>query len=101
MPQSLACGDAAPREGAARSPAVKLRDLDPQGRRFDPWCGHVEICTLSKALDPTLLQGVRLPLNLINCKPLWIKASAERHVTKWNEGTGTQTAAMTEVPKLG
>ena len=24
---------------------VKLLDLDPQGRRFDPWCGHDKICT--------------------------------------------------------
>ena len=42
---------------------VKLLDLDPQGWWFDPWCGHDKICTavgsLSKALNPTLLQGVR------------------------------------------
>ena len=29
---------------------------------------------LSKALNPTLLQGVCLLLSLINCKSLWIKA---------------------------
>ena len=58
--------------------------LDPQGRWFDPWCGHDKICTavvpLSKALNPTLLQGVCLLLSLINCKSLWIKASAKWHV---------------------
>ena len=46
-------------------------------RWFDPWCGHDKICTavgpLSKALNPTLLQGVCLLLSLINCKSLWIK----------------------------
>ena len=40
---------------------VKLMDLDPQGRWFDPCCGQDKICTavgtLSKALNPTLLQG--------------------------------------------
>ena len=40
---------------------VKLLDLDPQGLLFGPWCGHSKICTavgpLSKALNPTLLQG--------------------------------------------
>ena len=62
----------------ACSVAVKLMDLDPQGRWFDPWCGQDKICTavgpLSKALNPTLLQGVCLLLSLINCKSLWIKA---------------------------
>ena len=42
------------------SVVVKLLDLHPQGRWFDPWCGH-KICTavgpLSKDLNPTLLQG--------------------------------------------
>ena len=41
---------------------VKPLDLDLQGQWFDPWCGHVKICTvfgpLSKARNPTLLQGV-------------------------------------------
>ena len=63
---------------ATCSVAVKLLDLDPQGRWFDPWCGHDKICTavgpLSKALNPTLLQGECLLLSLINCKSLWIKA---------------------------
>ena len=63
------------------SVVVKLLDLDPQGRWFDPWCGHDKICTavgpLSKALNPTLLQGVCLLLSLINCKLLWIKVSAK------------------------
>ena len=39
--------------------SIPLLDLDPQGRWFDPWCGHDKICTavgpLSKALNPTLL----------------------------------------------
>ena len=47
-------------EGAACSVVVKLMDLDPQGRGFNPMCGHGKICTavgpLSKALNPTLLQ---------------------------------------------
>ena len=47
------------------SVVVKLLDLDPQGRWFDPWCGHDKICTavgpLSKALNPTLLQGEMSP----------------------------------------
>ena len=30
---------------------VKLIDLDPQGRWFDPWCGHDEICTAVGALE--------------------------------------------------
>ena len=66
---------------AACSVAVKLLDLDLQGRWFDHWCGHEKICTavvpLSKALNPTLLQGVCLLLSLINCMSLWIKASAK------------------------
>ena len=70
--------------GAACSVAVKLRDLDPQGRWFDPRCGQDKIRAavgpLSKALNPTLLQGVCLLLSLINCKSLWIKASAKWHV---------------------
>ena len=67
---------------AARSVAVKLLDLDPQGRRFDPRCGHDEIHTAVGALEqgPTLLQGVCLLLGLINCKLLWIKATAKGHV---------------------
>ena len=48
--------------GAACSIEVKLLDLDPQGQWFDPWRGHNKICTavgpLSKALNPTLLEGV-------------------------------------------
>ena len=44
---------------AACSVVVKLMDLDPQGRWFNPWCGRDHICTavgpLSKALNPTLL----------------------------------------------
>ena len=47
--------------GAACSVVVKLLDLDPQGRWFDPRCGHDKICTavgpLSEALNPTSLQG--------------------------------------------
>ena len=68
-------------EGSACSILVKLMDLDPQERWFDPWCGQDRICTaagpLSMALNPTLLQGVCLLLSLINCKSLWIKASAK------------------------
>ena len=68
---------------AARGVVVKLLDLDPQGRWFDPWCGHNKICTavgpLSKALNPTLLRGECLLRSLINCKSLWIKASAKWH----------------------
>ena len=64
--------------GSACSVVVKLMDLDPQGQWFDPWCGHDKIRTavgpLSKALNPTLLQGVGL---LLNCESLWIKASAK------------------------
>ena len=49
---------------AACSVVVKLLDLDPQGRWFGPWCGRDKICAavgpLSKALNPTLLQGVCL-----------------------------------------
>ena len=71
-------------KAAACSVVVKLLDLDPQGRWFDPWCGHDKICTavgpLSKALNPTLLQGVCLLLSLINCKLRWIKESAKLHV---------------------
>ena len=59
-------------EGTACSVAVKLLDLDPRCRWFDPWCGHDKICTavgpLSKALNPTLLL-----ISLINCKSLWIR----------------------------
>ena len=66
---------------AACSVVLKLLDLDPQGRWFDLWCGHDKICTavgpLSKALNPTLLQGLCLLTTLINCKLLWIKASAK------------------------
>ena len=51
--------------GAACGVVVKLLDLDPQGWWFDPWCGHNTICTavgpLSKALNPTLLQGGMSP----------------------------------------
>ena len=51
--------------GGACSVVVKVMDLDPQGRWFDPRCGHDKICTavgpLSKALNPTLLQGVLSP----------------------------------------
>ena len=69
---------------SACSVVVKLLDLDPQGRWFDPWGGHDKICTavgpLGKALNPRLLQGVCLLLSLINCKLLWIKASAKLHV---------------------
>ena len=40
-------------EGAACSVVVKLMDLDPQGRWFDPWWGQDKICPavgpLSKA----------------------------------------------------
>ena len=47
-------------------------------------CGHDKICTavgpLSKALNPTLLQGVCLLRSRINCKSLWIKASAKLYV---------------------
>ena len=47
------------RSVAACSVVLKPLDLDPQGRWFDPWCGHDKICTavgpLSKALNPTLL----------------------------------------------
>ena len=53
------------KQGAACGVVVKLLDLDPQGRWFDPWCGHGKICTavgpLSKALNPTLLQGGMSP----------------------------------------
>ena len=56
------CGFGAEKEQAACSVAVKLMDLDPQGRWFDPWSGQDQICTavgpLSKALNATLLQGV-------------------------------------------
>ena len=51
--------------GPACRVVVKLVNLDPQGRWFDPWCGHDNICTavwpLSKALNPTLLQGGMSP----------------------------------------
>ena len=51
---------------------------------FDPNSCHDKICAavgpLSKALNPTLLQGVCLLLSLINCKSLWIKASAKLHI---------------------
>ena len=70
--------------GAVCSVVVTRLYLDPQGRWFDPRCGHDKICTavgpLSKALNPSLLQGVCLLLSLINCKLLWIKASAKWHV---------------------
>ena len=58
---------------------VKVLDLDPQGWWFDPWCGHnkTAVGPLSKALNPTLLQGICLLLSLINCTLLWIKASAK------------------------
>ena len=60
----------------ACSVGVKLLDLHPQGRWFDPRCGHDKICTavgpLSKAPNPTLLQWVCLLLSLINCKSLWL-----------------------------
>ena len=50
---------------AACSVVVKLTDLDLQGRWFNPWCGQDKISTavgpLSKALNPTLLQGVMSP----------------------------------------
>ena len=66
---------------SACSVAVKLMDLDPQGRRFDPWCDRDKSRTavghLSKALNPALFQGVCHLLSLINCKSLWIKASAK------------------------
>ena len=66
------------------SVVIKLLDLDSQGRWFDPCCGHDKICTavgaLSRAHNPTLLQGVCLLLSLINCKSLWIKTSAECYV---------------------
>ena len=62
---------------AACSIVVKLLDLDPQGRWFDPWCGHGKICTARPLTNPPLLQGVCLLLSPINCKSLWIKASAK------------------------
>ena len=73
---------------AACSVVVKLIDLDPQGRWFDPSCGPEKICSavgpLSKALDPTLFQGVCILLSQINCKSLWIQASAKLcHVKKY------------------
>ena len=71
-------------EWAACSVVVKLLDLDPQGQWFNPWPGHDEICTavgpLSKALNPTILQGECLRLSLINGKSLWIKVSAKCNV---------------------
>ena len=85
-PTPLGCGKTGDLlyEWAACSIVVKLLDLDLQGRWFDPWCGHTKICTavgpLSKALNPTLLQGVFLLLSLMNCKSLWIKVSAKSHV---------------------
>ena len=67
--------------GPACSVVVKLLDLDLQGH---PWCGQDKICTavgpLSKAVNPTLLQVVCLLLSIINCKSLWIKASANCNV---------------------
>ena len=48
-------------KGVARSVAVKLLDWEPQGRRFNPWCGHDKIRTavrpLSKALNPGLVKS--------------------------------------------
>ena len=47
---------------AACSVVVKLLDLGPQGRSFDPWWGHDKICSavgpLSNALNPTLQGGM-------------------------------------------
>ena len=37
---------------AASSVVVKLLDLDPQGRWFDPWCGHDKICGAVGPLRP-------------------------------------------------
>ena len=63
--------------------------VGPSRSWFDPWCGHDKICAavgpLSRALNPTLFQGVCLLLSEMNCKSLWIKASAKWHVMskKW------------------
>ena len=50
-------------------------------RKVGGACGQDKICTaagpLSKALNPTLLQGACLLLSLINCKSLLKKASAK------------------------
>ena len=61
---------------AACSVAVELLDLDPQGRWFDPWCGHGKICTAVGPLSKDS-RGDCLLLSLINCKSLWIKVSAK------------------------
>ena len=42
---------------------VKVLDLDPQGRWFDPWCGHDKICTAVGPLSKAL--------NLNPIEPLW------------------------------
>ena len=54
--------------GAACSVVVKLLDLDPQGRWFDPWCGHDKMIRsaqllgpLSKALNPSIAAGGMSP----------------------------------------
>ena len=36
---------------------VNLLDLDPQGRWFDPWCGHNKIYTAVGPLSKALEQG--------------------------------------------
>ncbi|XP_061079716.1 dehydrogenase/reductase SDR family member 7B isoform X2 [Conger conger] len=52
-------------EGAARSPVVEVHVWDLEGWRLKTWCSHSKIHTtvkpLSKALNPTLLQGGLCP----------------------------------------
>ena len=58
---------------------VKVHDWDLKGYWFKPQCSHDKISAavgpLSKAFNPTLLQGGWPPLSLINCKSLWIDYS--------------------------
>ena len=60
---------------AACSVVGNLLDLDPQGRWFDPWCGHDKICTAAQLLTPQWPEGGCLLLSLINCTSLWIKVA--------------------------
>ena len=52
--------------GAACSVVVKLMDLDPQGRWFDPWCDHDKICTAVGPLS-VALNGPHCSRGYVSC----------------------------------
>ena len=63
--QCCGCVQSTDESGPACRLVAKVHDWDLEGRWLKPWCSHDKICPalrpLSKALNPTLLQGVSPP----------------------------------------